>query len=694
MAPDPYRYFRIEARELVDQLAKTVLELEREGSPEIVARLLRVAHTLKGAARVVKQVEIADRAHALEDALAPFRASTVPVPRAEIDALLRLVDEMSARVTSLGAAPAPQPGSDPVATAPPTSSIGPRSDEAVHALHADVAEMDELLDGVTELHAQLMPARRALGGVERARRLAELIADQLAAPRAFDQGRPAAEAEKVRSMAEELGTLLVGVERSLSSGVEQIDREMTQVRRAAEQMRLTPARAIFGALERTARDAAQAVGKSVVLETRGGEVRLDAQMLAGVQGALVQVVRNAVAHGIEAPDQRDAAGKARAGRILIEVARRGRYIVFAGHDDGRGVDLEAVRAVAQKRGLLPTEARALGTEELVGLLLRGGLTTSAAVTEVSGRGVGLDVVRETAERFGGEVIVRTKPGEGTRVELVVPASVASMLALTVEAVGVSATIPLDAVVATLRIRATDVTRSAEGETVVHEGVAIPFLALARVLGPRRVAPSAHEVRSWSAVVIRGAGELAVIGVDRLLGTANIVLRPLPDLAPGAAVIAGASLDAEGSPQLVLDPDALVVAARQRVMVEREVERTPAPILVIDDSLTTRMLERSILESAGYEVDVATSGEEGLEKARGKRYSLFLVDIEMPGIDGFTFVERTRADALLRDIPAILVSSRSSPEDRRRGEEVGALAYMVKSEFDQGALLGRIREQVG
>ncbi len=186
----------------------------------------------------------------------------------------------------------------------------------------------------------------------------------------------------------------------------------------------------------------------------------------------------------------------------------------------------------------------------------------------------------------------------------------------------------------------------------------------------------------------------MIGVDRLLGTATVVLRPLPDLAPAGAVVAGASLDAEGTPQLVLDPDALVAVARERVTLQRETVAPRAPILVIDDSLTTRMLERSILESAGYEVDVATSGEEGLEKARQKRYALFLVDIEMPGIDGFTFVERTRADAVLRSIPAILVSSRASPEDLRRGEAVGALAYMIKSEFNQGALLSRIREQVG
>jgi two-component system chemotaxis sensor kinase CheA len=680
MAQDPYKYFRLEARELVDELGRAILELERGASPEVVARLLRVAHTLKGASRVVKQREIADRAHTLEDALAPLRTSTLPVPRERIDAFLALVDDMSARVKALSAISAPE------GVAARRSS----PEEPVRALHADVAEMDELLDGVTELHAQLALARRSLGGVERGKHLAELIADQLAAPRAPEQRSPGG--EKTLSMAEDLGALLVALERSLSLSVDQIDRELTQVRRAAEQMRLMPAGAIFNVLERTARDAAQALGKRVVFEGRGGDVRLDAQVLGTVQAALVQIVRNAVAHGIESEGEREATGKPRLGRVTLDVVRRGRFVAFLGKDDGRGVDLQAVRSAVQRRGLLSADARALGTEDLLGLLLKGGLTTSAAVTEVSGRGVGLDVVRETAERLSGEVVVRTKPGEGTTVELVVPVSVASVLGLVVDAAGTSVTIPLDAVVETLRIEASDVARTSEGEAVVHDGSAVPFLPLSRVLSSRR-AP-ARGARPWSAVVVRGTGGVAVVGVDRLLGTANVVLRPLPELAPASAIVAGASLDAEGSPRLVLDPDALVLAAAQRVTAEQETTVQRAPILVIDDSLTTRMLERSILESAGYEVDVATSGEEGVEKARRTRYALFLVDIEMPGMDGFTFIERTRADPELRGVPAILVSSRASPEDRRRGQEVGALDYMIKSEFDQGALLARIREQVG
>jgi len=194
-------------------------------------------------------------------------------------------------------------------------------------------------------------------------------------------------------------------------------------------------------------------------------------------------------------------------------------------------------------------------------------------------------------------------------------------------------------------------------------------------------------------VVQARTGTAAFRIDQVLGTATVVVRPLPELSPAAAYIAGAAFDEEGVPQLVLDPDALVAAVGQSLAARDQPSPARPFVLVVDDSLTTRMLEQSILESAGYRVDLATSGEEALEKARQTRYALFLVDVEMPGMDGFTFVERTQAEPGLRGTPSILVTSRGSPEDRRRGHEVGAHAYIVKSEFDQGVLLERIRELV-
>lgn len=684
VADDPYKYFRVEARDLLEQIGQSVLALERDGaSADLVARLLRLAHTLKGAARVVKQREIADHAHAVEETLAPHRERVGPVARDRVETVLRLVDAMGDRLAEL-AAPA-EPGRVAVGPVAPT--------EQFRTVRADVAEMDDLLDGISETYVQLGGMRRSVDTVRRAHDLADRLGAQLAAlaTREVFHGVDRSGAERARSLAEELRCLLGGLDRALVPVLEQIDRELRQVRDAAEGLRLAPASALFAALERAARDVAQAQGKRIAFDARGGEVRLDAHVLGSVQGALAQLVRNAVAHGIEPPGERDASGKATVGRVGIEVMRRGRRVVFACHDDGCGVDLEAVRRAVARKGWLPAATRGLDADGLLDLLLKGGISTSQAVTELAGRGIGLDVVREAAMQLGGSVAVRTERGKGTTVELVAPISAASLQTLLVEAGGVTAALPLDAVRASVRIVSEAIAHTTRGASIVHEGKPIPFLALARVLSD---APAGAQARAWSAVIVEGTGGAAAIGVDRLLGTTNVVLRPLPDLVPASAVVAGASLDAEGNPQLVLDPDALVAEAGYLRPTELPALAARRPILIIDDSLTTRMLEQSILESAGHTVDLATSAEEALELVQHKRYALFLVDVEMPGMDGFSFIEQTRADPALRDIPAILVTSRASPEDRARGREAGAQAYIAKSEFDQGELLHCIATLAG
>jgi two-component system chemotaxis sensor kinase CheA len=402
-------------------------------------------------------------------------------------------------------------------------------------------------------------------------------------------------------------------------------------------------------------------------------------------------VRNGVAHGLEAPAARRAAGKPETGRIALHVERRGRRVVFRCTDDGRGVDLDAVRDAALRKGLAASDVRNLDVDGLIAMLMRGGLSTSASVTEVAGRGIGMDIVRAAAARLGGEVSVRTEAGKGTSFELSVPMSLAALDALVVESGGVTVTIPLDAVRHTQRIAEGATTRNAQGEAIVVDDDLVPLMPLSRALKLKAASAAARE---RTAIVVRGAGGYAAFDVERLLGTANVMVRSLPELALADPVIAGASLDAEGNPQLVLDPDGLIgEATRAGTALADEAAGMAKPVLVIDDSLTTRMLEQSILESAGYEVDLAVSGEDALESARRKAYALFLVDVEMPGMDGFTFIETIRADPLLRDVPAILVTSLASPEDVKRGEAVGAQGYMIKSEFDQAQLLARIRELV-
>lgn len=678
MSQDPYKYFRLEGRELLDQFGQGILELEKGGSnAALVQRLLRLAHTLKGAARIVRQQDIADRAHAIEDALSPFRESGLAVAREDIDTVLKHLDEIARQLLTL----------NPVVSRDAPTQGKAAADDGVRLVRADVSEIDAVLDGVSEAHALLNGFRGAAQAVEQAQRLADILLAELGRGVAAEYARQRRlNSERLVATTEELRRGVVGLERKLGSAIDQMDRELRQLRDTAEQLRLVPAATLFTALERTARDTGQALSRQVRFDGTGGDIRLDSHVLATAQGALTQIVRNAVAHGIESEGERRALGKPGAGSVIVDVSRRGRRIVFRCRDDGRGLDLDAVQRIAARRGLSGAKAGELGAEELVRLLLRGGISTSRAVTEVSGRGIGLDVVREAIDRLGGEVIVRTEPGKGTIFELVVPPSLVSTQALMVAASATTAAVPLDAVRSSLRVAATEISAGATGMSVIYERRAIPFVPLSKALGGARLPVG----RNWTAVVLEGSGGLAAIGVDRLLGAARVVVRPLPQHAPVAAIVGGTFLDAEGNPQLVLDPDGLVAEAHRSDNAALEPALPARRVLVVDDSLTTRMLEQSILESAGYEVDVASSGEGALESARCKRYGLFLVDVEMPGMDGFTFIGHIRSDPTMRDIPAILVTSRAAAEDRQRGRDVGAQGYIVKSEFNQAELLTMIR----
>ena len=684
MNEDPLRYFRVEARELVDQISAGVLDLEQQPGTDLVARLLRFAHTLKGAARVVRQQEIADRAHAFEEVLVPHRAGDGPLPGDEMRELLRLNDEIEEYVAALepaqetaAAGPGPADHAQPEAAPPP---------EPIPAARAATADVDELLDAVGEAHARFAPLRSGRTSLDELHRSAESLADQLRSERAG--GVATARAAAVR-LAADIGVLT----RRMTDMVEQVERELDEVRGRAERLRLVAASSIFTALHRAVRDAADAGGKRVRFEGRGGDLRMDPQVLASAAGAMLHIVRNAVAHGIEPAPAREAAGKPAEGRVVVSVERRGSYAAFRCDDDGGGFDLDAVRRTARERGLLRPGDPEPDQQALVDLVLRGGISTSPTVTEVAGRGIGLDVVRDVADQLGGEVTVRTEAGRGATIELVLPLALLSLHGLVVEAAGTVATVPLDAVRTCVRLPAEQATAAAVTGKLAHDGEALPFLPLARALYAGTTVPEGGG--SAVAVVVRSGEESVAVGVDRLTGTSTLVVRPLPDLAPAAPVIGGVSMDLDGNPRLVLDAQGLV-AETARLGGGGTAPAAPPPrlpILVVDDSLTTRMLERSILESAGYEVDLAASGEEGLEKARSRRYGLYLTDIDMPGIDGFAFVSQTRADPELAGVPAILVSSRASAEDRARGAAAGASAYVVKGEFNQEELLTHIRRLV-
>ncbi len=668
---DPFKYFRVEAVELTELLTQGAAALEQGLVPPAgVAALLRHAHTLKGAARVVKQPEIGDQAHAIEDLLSPYRAPGAQPPVECGRALLERLAAIRALLASLGA---------PIERRNAKPSVA----DDLRTLRLDVKEIEAVVESVAEALAELEPLREALPVLDDTKKLSALLGRQLDAARSDDARRVAG----ARSIAGNLEQGLGKVERIVRSGFERLERALEQTHVRAERLRLIPVERLFEVLESAGREAAAELGLELVFERSGDDLRVNAHALGVAQRALLHVVRNVVAHGIEPPAERVAAGKPRAGSVRLGVRRDRRQVVFSCRDDGRGLDTSAVRRALEAAGV---HVGGLGEAALLERLLESGVSTATGITGLSGRGLGLDVVRDAAETLGGSARLFTERGRGFGVELRLPITALSIPGLAVECEGRVLTVPLHAVLECARLRRDEISHGAEGDQVAYAGTPVPFAPLSRVLG----ATPGSQRDAWAALFVRGDGGTAAVGVDRLLGPRNVALQLLPEVARASNVVAGASLDALGQPELVLDPDGLV--ARIRRSAHREVTRR-APrrvVLVIDDSLTTRMLEQSILESAGYDVDLATSAEEALEHADPERHALFLVNVEMPGIDGFTFVERIRNDPRLGRIPAVLVSSRAAPEDLARGKALGAAGYMVKDRFDQKELLSLIARLVG
>ncbi|HEY1533681.1 MAG TPA: ATP-binding protein [Polyangiaceae bacterium] len=565
---DPYRYFRVEAAEILEQLQTGLLDLEKGASPaEIIGKLLRLAHTLKGAARVVKQKGIADHCHALEDLLVPIRDAGATAIPSVIEGALQRVDAMRAELVAL-LAPA-------VALAAPSLlAQAPASEDAFWAAKPNVDDLDVLMDGIAELNVQLAGVRGSRRDLERASGLAELMRDQLTTRR----GSQVSEAElvRMRSLVQELQALLAAAERQAGASVEQASRELGQVRDAAERLRLVPAESLWSSLERTARDAALSLGKHVKFEARGGDIRLEAELLSQIQRALMQAVRNAVAHGIEQPAERSAADKPSTGVVSIAVSRRDDNVVFSCTDDGRGLDLEAVRRSAQQRGIAHEALAGLDAEGLARLLLRGGISTASAVTGVSGRGIGLDLIRETAENLAGSVTLESRRGRGATISIVVPVSLSALSALLVEVAGRVVGVPLSSVRGTARQLPDQITHTADGDTVLVDGKVVPYASLERLLGGEGI--DAQMRVGGSAVLVEAEDGVVALGVERLLGIESIVARGLPELALLSPVISGASFDAEGNPQLVLSPEGLVRAARRVAAAPRVATRRRAPIL--------------------------------------------------------------------------------------------------------------------
>jgi len=473
-------------------------------------------------------------------------------------------------------------------------------------------------------------------------------------------------------------------------------------------VRMLPIATLFDGFPRMVRDLARERGKEVTLQVEGAETEVDRQVLELMKDPLTHLLRNAVDHGIEPPDQRGATGKPQRGTVHLQAARHGNTIVLKVADDGAGIDVQAVRRAAVERGLLTArEVASLDDEEAMQLIFRSGLSTLSRVTDLSGRGVGLDVVRENLERLHGLIEVDTALGLGTTFTMALPLTMATSHVLLVKVAGQTVAMPTMSVDSILLVDAADVGR-VEGKPVIRtDERPLPVVSLAQVLNlpqacpepGRRVEAPLDPGQKIPVIVIGVVEKRIAFRVDGFQGIQEVVIKSLGPQLSRVRNVAGVTILGNGEVVVILNVADLMksaqtgqAAAAPPAAEVREAHRRR--VLVVDDSITTRTLEKNILETAGYEVLVAADGQEAWALLQSAPLDAVVADIAMPRMDGFAFTEKVKGHERFKDLPVVLVTSLESPEDKIRGLEAGADAYITKSTFDQLELLDTIERLIG
>jgi two-component system chemotaxis sensor kinase CheA len=484
---------------------------------------------------------------------------------------------------------------------------------------------------------------------------------------------------------ERLTTRLAGDGHLLRQVAGPLDDEVRRVR-------MLPFAEACQGLDRMARDLALAAGKEVDLAIEGGSVELDRSVLEGLKDPLRHLVRNAVDHGIEAPEKRRSAGKPPRGRVTITAALRGAQVEVTVRDDGRGLDLDALREQARRRKL----SESIDEAELAHLIFLPGLSTARIITDVSGRGVGMDVVKSRVEALHGTVDLASTPGRGVCFTLTVPLTLTTLRAVLVGVGGQTFAFAGTNVQKLVRIRAADFRSVAGRDMLSLGGTPLPLAELAGVLG---LPTAARAPAEYLPVLVVAAGDRRMaFAVDELLAEQEVVVKSLGPRIRHLRLVSGATLLPSGRIALVLNAAHLVRSALGRAPAPRPAaapgEAAPAArkrLLVVDDSVTTRTLEKSILEAAGFEVATAVDGKAAWAVLQEQGADLVVSDVDMPQMDGFALTEAVRGSKRFHDLPVVLVTARESEQDKARGIEVGADAYLVKSAFDQKNLLETIAQ---
>ncbi len=718
--------FALECETHAATLSEGLLLLERAPHrTDLFDKLMRAAHCIKGAARVVALEPAVNVAHVVEDHLARARRDERELGDEEIEALLHASDALAEIGAKRGQADpvalgvlaerirllAPKGGAGPprapapATMAPPSEPRVPVEGEDDRVLRVRASHLSEMVGLASEA---LVEAGRSKPFVATQRRLHARQADLSDLLNDLHQtlGAPSSDTPvgvriaELRARIEEGRSMLSRWQEEFEEHARHGEELTLRMYREATASRMRPLSDGLQAFPRMVRDLSRKLGKKVGLAMTGSELPIDRDILERIEAPLNHIVRNAVDHGIEPPDERRAAGKPETGVIELEARHRAGTLDIVIRDDGRGLDAARIRERVVALGLLPAaEAARVEETQIFDYIFAPGLSTADAVSEISGRGVGMDVVQSVLHEIGGAVHVASAPGRGTAIHLTLPVSRSVLRGVVVSIAGEPYAFPLARIDRLLAIPVADVEAGENGQSVPVDGRSVALVPAAQIL---ELDGGVRASEAVSVVVVSDRAHRFAFVVDRLLGEFDLLVRPLDPRIGRVADVSAAAILPDGAPVLILDVDDLIRSVARLLQVARietiAADRVAAPrtrrILVVDDSLSVRELQKRLLTNRGYEVEVAADGHAGWSRVREGAFDLVILDIDMPRMDGLALTRSIKQDARVRHVPVMLLSYRDSKEDRARGLEAGATAYLTKSTFEDEAFVDAVVGLVG
>lgn len=718
--------FRDEGSEYLKRLGDCLLHLEKEPkNTALLEEIFRNAHNLKGAARILGLTEIARIAHDLESIFSLAKDGKLAITPERIDAITESIDAISSLLTA-------DVKEEAVNIQEPVKQIhrgfaetrearqetpvkfGRRVSDSqfLSTVKVSTEKLDNMMNQVGELLISKMRFEQRMDETNSLAALCEGLIKDISRLKREELRLKGIKKTRSYTNQDKRGAEIV---ENVSVGLARLNDELTRftsdfyenqidlgivtggLEESVKNIRMLPLSTIFETMPKMVRDLSRKLSKKVDLKMEGEAIELDKRILEGLKDPMVHLITNCIDHGIEQPDERRKAGKNEDGTINITAAAVGGYIEIAVEDDGRGISVDKIKERALKNGLV-TEDMLLGLskEQLINFVFEPGFSTSDIITDISGRGVGMDIVKKNIGDLNGLISIQSEYGKGSRITIRVPLTLVTVRVILIDISGEVCALPETAIDRILSVKEEQIFTIGDSEVFRESGDILPIGRLSHILGFSKKEDENAD-NEYPAIIIEGGEKKAAFIVDNIIGSETIILKNLTFPLTKVRNVSGAALLGDGRIAIVLNPADIIDSMKAvkplpiKKVKEREIEKKS--VLVVDDSITTRTLEKNILESSGYDVTLAVDGLDAYNKLQNKDFDIIVLDVQMPNMDGFAFTEKARNTQEYSNIPIILVTSLESDADKRRGIEVGADAYIVKRTFDQSNLLETIKRLI-